>query len=368
MLHVIIKETKDFLRDRANLFFFLMFPVILVFLLGNLLHSMDKAEEVIGDIRVHYLVRTDNELHRMAVEGFIKALEDDRNISFQQTADLEASKLMAGRDEITAVVIFAGEPMEINIYEGTNHIKNRTIGAIMNGFVLTNKALGAVFKANPAALTAGAGEQPDLVKQKDLGVNRTMLDYYAVTMIAMVCFMSVILGSGAFIGERQNKTMNRLLIAPKNKISLFFSKILGMLPQTILQIAIIMLCSVFIFDANYASSLQDNIYLFFMFFIVTLTMISIGAVAGLFIKVNPMAVMFPILWVMMFLSGTYSKEINISGVSDRMPIYIIQEAAFDLTVFGRYERCNFVIVICILITVIMLSIGAYAFSRKEEER
>ena len=359
---------KDFLREKTNLFFFLMFPVVLVFLLGNLLGSMDQAEGTIGEIKIHYLVNTERVFHTITIDGFVTALEDDKNISFERSVDLEASKILAGRDEITAVVEFTGEPMQINIYEGTNHIKNRTVGAIMNGFVQMNKAYLTILKTIPNTMPIIAEESVGYVKQKDLGINRTMLDYYAVTMMAMVCFMSVILGSAAFSGERQNRTINRLMIAPKNKAVLFLSKILGLMPQVILQIAIIMIFSVFVFHANYATSWMDNVYLFLVFFVVTLTMISIGAVVGLFLKANPMAVIFPILWVMMFLSGTYSKEVNITGVTDRMPIYQIQEAAFDLTVFGRYGKCNSVILSCLILTAIMLFLGAFVFSRKEEER
>ncbi len=368
MLQIIIKEMKDFLREKTNLFFFLMFPTVLVFLLGNLLGSMDQAEEAVGEIKIHYLVDTDQEIQSIVIEGFVKALEDEKNISFERTKDLETSKSLAGRDEITAVVEFIGEPMQINIYEGTNHIKNRTVGAIMTGFVQMNKSYFAIGKTLPNALAGVSTEQADYVKQKDLGVNRTMLDYYAVTMMVMVCFMSVILGSAAYSVERQNKTINRLLIAPKHKAVLFLSKVLGLVPQVIIQIAIIMVCSVFIFHANYASSFLDNIYLFVTFFLVTITMVSIGVVLGLVLKTNPMAVIFPVLWVMMFISGTYSKEVNISGVTERMPIYKIQEAVFDLTVFGRYGKCNRINLSCILITIIMLSIGAYIFSKKEEER
>ncbi len=368
MIQIIIKEMKDFLREKTNLFFFLMFPVILIFLLGNLLVSMDQAEEAIGEIKIHYVMDTVQEPNTIAVLSFIAALEDEKNISFRRSADLEASKMLVGRDELTAVVEFTGDPMQINIFEGSNHIKNRTVGAMMNGFVQMNKAYVSILKTIPNTFPIGAGEQTDYVKQKDLGANRTMLDYYAITMMVMVCFMSVILGSTAFSGERQNRTINRLLIAPKNKAVLFLAKILGLVPQVLLQISIIMVCSVFVFHASYAATWTQNLYLFAMFFIVTLTMISIGAVVGLFLKANPMAVIFPILWVMMFISGTYSKEVNISGVSDKMPIYQIQQAAFDLTVFGRYEKCTSVILTGLAITILMLAIGAFAFSRKEEER
>ncbi len=368
MIQVIIKEVKEFLREKTNLFFFLMFPVVLIFLLGNLLGAQDKAEKPIGEIKLQYLINTENEFDRGAIESFIKATKDDQNIFFEQSTDLEASKILAGRDEITAVLEFQGDPLAINIYEGTDNIKNRTVSAIMNGFLQTCKALSAVKKISPEALKAGIGEPGDYVKQKDLGLNRTMLDYYAVTMMVMICFMSVLLGSMTFVEERQSKTINRLLIAPKNKLVLFFSKILGLMPQTILQIMLIMAVSLIFFDAHYATSWIDNLYLFVMFFLVTLVMISIGAVIGILFKTNPSVITFPFLWVMMFLSGTFSRYVNIKGVTELMPAYQIQEAAFDLTVFGRYDRCNTVIISSIILTMIMLILGAFIFSRKEEER
>ena len=77
-----------------------------------------------------------------------------------------------------------------------------------------------------------------------------------------------------------------------------------------------------------------------------------------------MATIMPVNWVMMFVSGTYSKEIFIDGVTQAMPIYQLQEAAFDLAIFGRYERANTIIAACIVITVIMLVIGARSFCRR----
>ncbi|MBH1940990.1 ABC transporter permease [Mobilitalea sibirica] len=368
MFHIIMKETKEFLREKTNLFFFLMFPVVLVFLLGNLLGSMDNAEEAIGSIKVQYLIETENIYHAMAVEGFISSVEDDESIIFDKATDLDSAKNMAADEAIDAVVVFQGEPLKIQIYEGRNNIKNRTVSAIMNGFIQTNKSMSAIIKTVPDVLSSGITLQDDMIKQKDLGVNRSMLDYYAVTMMTMICSMSIILGSAAFKGERQNKTVNRLIIAPKNRVTLFLAKILGMVPQTILQIVLLMVVSVLFFNAHYAGNIIDNVYLFFMFFIITLCMISIGAVIGLLIKGSPVVILMPFIWIVMFFSGSYSKEVYIKGFSDAMPIYQIQEAAFDLAVFGRYGRANIVIITSIIVMFFMLTLGAVIFSRKEGER
>lgn len=368
MFNIAIKETKEFLRDKMNLFFFLMFPVILVFLLGNLLSSMDKAEETVGMINIKYLVETENPYQLAAIQSFIRSAGDNKNLTFEETDDLEAAKQLAGEDEITAAVLFRGEPMEIKIYEGSKHIQNRTVGAILNSFAQTNKAVSTVIKTTPEVLTQANDQSKEYIKQKDLGVNRTMIDYYAVSMVVMISFMSALIGSGAFVGERDNKTINRLIVAPQSRVIIFLQKILGLVPQVVAQISAIMLISTFVFNANYAADLGSNLYLFLMFFIVTLCMISIGAVIGLLIKANPMVLIMPVLWIMMFFGGTYSKEINIKGLTDAMPMYQIQQAAFDLSVFGRFGKANMVIIICSLVMVIALAFGAFIFSRKEEER
>jgi len=370
MFNIIIKEMKDFFRDKTNLFFFIMFPTILVFLLGSLLKSMDKSEEAIGEIKIQYYVETENPYQLMAIESFAETAGDNESIFFEKAEDFTAAKKLAGEDTIAAAVLFTGDPLTIQVFEGSSRIKSRTVSAILNSFVQTNKAISTVMATAPEAV-AGLdtnGEQTDYIQPKDLGVNRSMIDYYAVSMVAMIGFMSMLLGAGAFVGERQNRTINRLIIAPQNRVSLFLQKIFGMVPQVVLQIAIIMSVSMLLFHAHYAATLADNLYLFFLFITITLCMISIGAVVGLVTKANPMIIIMPVLWLMMFFGGTYSKEVNIKGFTDAMPIYRIQQAAFDLAIFGRYEKANTVIIICSSIMVGALAVGAFLFSRKEEER
>jgi ABC-2 type transporter. len=366
MFQIIIKETRDYLRDKSNVFFFLIFPVILVFLLGNLLSSFDHAEERVGELKIHYVTETESLKDIMSVGKFIDSIQDNKNIIFEESNDLDTSVQMAVDGRVDAVVIFENEPLEIHIHEGVNRIKNRAVTGIMNGFSRYNKAVNIISGNSPRNIADFTDDGTNYIIHKELGIRRTMLDYYAITMLTMICFMSVMLGAVCFMGERDGRTIQRLKIAPINQVKLFFGKVLGLLPQTVLQVVIIMTFSTVLFKARYARDFFDNLYLFFMFVAVGFAMISIGAVYGLFIKVNPMVSMMPIVWLMMFLSGTYSKEIYIEGITRYMPMYQVQEAAFDLAVFGRYKKATAVIVICLILSAIMLAVGAVGFSRKEE--
>lgn len=367
MLQIILKETREFLRDKSNVFFFFIFPVVLVFLLGNLLASMDNAEEVIGEVNIHYVIETESAVDIASVKEFIKGVEDNKNIFFEESDDLDASVRMVSDGRADAAVLFRNDPLEIHIFEGPDRVKNRTVYGLMNGFSQFNKAVNIIAGSNGQIPAGPADYESGYIMHKDLGVSRTMLDYYAITMMTMMCFMSILLGAVCFMGERQGRTVSRLKIAPVSQVKLFFGKIFGLLPQTVLQTVILMVLSTVLFGANYAANLKDNLHLFFMFTVVSFSMISVGAVYGLFTDINPMACIMPVAWAMMFLSGTYSKEIFIDGISQYMPMYQVQEAAFDLAVFGRVQKANMVIMVCLLLSAAMLAAGALGFSRKEEK-
>jgi ABC-2 type transport system permease protein len=238
---------------------------------------------------------------------------------------------------------------------------------MLSGFIQNNKIISTVMQAAPQSLTTLPDAREDYTVQKDLGVKRSMIDYYSVTMVVMIALMSMLAGSSAFLSERQNKTINRLIAAPQNRVSIFLQKVAGMIPQTLLQITVIMGFSILVFGANYGATLQSNLYLFLLFFVITFCMISLGVIFGLFIKSSPFVVIMPVLWLMMFFGGTYSKEVHIEGFSDYLPNYLFQQAAYDVAIFGRYDKANHIIVICLGITILALAIGAWIFSRKREE-
>jgi ABC-2 type transport system permease protein len=368
MFNIVIKETKEFIREKSYLFFFILFPVLLVFLLGSLLNETDIAESAIGKLQIEYQNDTGDPYQVAAIEGFIDAMNQEATVNFRRTENFEKEKEAAGKDEITAVVRFSGNPLKIQVYEGSNRVKNRTVQAILNGFIQSNKTFAAVTNAAPESLAGFKAESIDYTVEKDLGVERSMIDYYAVSMVVMIAFFSMLVGANAFLGERENKTINRMIIAPQNRISMFLQKVCGMAPQSILQIAIIMILSVVVFKASYGATVISNLYLFLLFFVITFCMVSLGAIVGLLFKISPFILIMPVVWIMMFLGGTYSKELEIEGVSNIMPNYIFQKAAFDVAIFNRYELANRVILGCVLTTIVALSVGAYLFYRKEEER
>lgn len=99
-----------------------------------------------------------------------------------------------------------------------------------------------------------------------------------------------------------------------------------------------------------------------------MTLSCVGVSLGLFVKGNPLIKFGPILWLMMFFSGTFSKELYIKGVTPYIPMYQLQQAAFELTIFSKKEKVLFIILIELIISIIFIVFGVIKFNKMQDER
>jgi ABC-2 type transport system permease protein len=359
-------QILELLRDKGNLFFIAFFPSVLVFLLGNLLTNLDFADDKIQPINLQYSVETRDNADRSVVEAFLAELGQNSAINLSRSEDFTKTEAMVNSGALSAAVLFS-EPLEINIYHGHDSVQNRAVDTIFAAF---SRQLGA-FRTVGSYLSGAAAEganpnMPELVEDKDLGYNRTMLDYYAVAMIVMILFMGGSMSGAGVIQEGQlDGTLSRCLASPKSRVSIYVQTVLACIPQNILQVGIVMLTSVLIFGAHYANTFPLNLLLFFTLFIAGVAVNSLFSIVGIFIKANPALVLMPVIWIIMFISGTFSKEIYIQGVTEYSPIWYIQNAAFDLTVFGRTGKCLTVLAASSAVLLITIVTGSLLFRRKE---
>jgi ABC-type multidrug transport system permease subunit len=233
----------------------------------------------------------------------------------------------------------------------------------------TNASAAPAPATNAASMTTPAADLTALqprVEEKTYGISRTMIDYYAITMIVMMFFMgNAISSASAFYNQRKDGTLRRILASPQRKVSIYLQMVLQSVPQNLAQVLVAMLISVTVFGAHYAVSWQLNVLLFVMLFIAGFAASSLFLVLGIFIRVNPMLVFVPVMWVFLFVSGTFSKQIFIPGFTTVMPPYLIQTAAFDLTLFGNIGPSIIVVFVSIALIVASTLLGCALIRRKD---
>jgi ABC-2 type transport system permease protein len=299
---------------------------------------------------------------------FTKALDETDGIKLISSDDFSAAKISVNEKKSDAAVLLK-EPFEIEVYQGLDNIKNRAAKMIFEGFARSYGVVSAVYEMTPDKVQAAVRDASDsadaLLKDYDLGYSRSMLDYYAVTMIVMIMFMGGALGGASSLyEERNNHTLARMIVSPKNRINIYIQLIMGKLPQSVVQVLAVMLVSTIFFGAHYANTVFQNIILFLMLLIASMAISAVAMILGILVKFNPTALLLSVMWVLLFLSGSFSKEVSIPGFTEYSPPYLIQAAAFDLTVFGREGKSLIVMAVSVAILIVATVFGARLFNRK----
>ena len=368
MLSIILNEVRSFLRSGSNLFFTVFFPCACVFFLGTFLESVEVSDEAVGELKLAYCVDGGDVYSAAAFEEFISSLVNEGVLSAEKVSADKISGFSA--EAYSAAVELNGS--DIVIHSGRDKIKNRTVKAVFDSYTRTAAAYMSAAAVNPAALadvrisgSSGSegsdGEGESFVTHRDLGTNRSMMDYYAVTMTVMILFMgSCIRGAGVYEDEHTNFTISRLDASPVSRTAVFFGKIIGSLPMVLIQILSVMLVSTLLFGAHYCNTVSGNLLLAAMFIIVSLAALSVGVFLNLiFPRIPAGLLIMPLLWLAMFFSGTFAMDIHVPGLTECMPMYLIQRAAFDLTVFGRTGKALRVIAVSVAVFAVMLVLGRF---------
>jgi ABC-2 type transport system permease protein len=364
----------ELLRSKFTLFFSLLFPSLMVFILGTMLTNLDNPEGTIRPFELAYIIDSDDPVTVRTAETVVAQFEDVEQVNFVESASLVSAEQRLKEGELGAVVVFA-EPFGIEIREGLDETQNRAVRSIFDGVARLYGTINVVMSkasdgTDPSALVASSLASleiaPVRVEEKTYGISRTMIDYYAISMVVMIFFMSSAISSAStFYGQRRDGTLRRVLASPQSRVSVYLQMVLQSIPQNLVQILVVMLVSVAVFDAHYAATWQLNVLLFVMLFAVGFAVSSIFLVLGIFIRVNPMLVIMPVMWVLLFMSGTFSKQIFIPGVTTVSPPYLVQTAAFDLTLFGNIGPSVVVLFVSLALIAVSTLVGCMLINRKE---
>lgn len=361
---IIIKEIREFFRNPASVFMGLLFPVLLVFFLGTMLQGIDIADYDIGEINIQYSVSDADKQSASAFESFLGGIDV---IKSGRNNDREKALSAADSGEIDAYVELADG--EIRLYSGKNSIANRALVSVLNSYIAVSDTYYKIAAINPSMLMnlSGTETESSFVEQEGLGISRSMIDYYAISMAVMMIFMShIIMGAEAFNDEKKTYTMARLYTSPLGKLKIFFGKIIGILPSAVICNLTIMLFSAYGFGAHYCDNFGGNVIIFLMLCCCSAAAIAFGMLVGIIIKAPPEGVVIPVAWALLFFSGSFSKEIFFEGFSTNLPPYLIQQAAFKLTLYNESASALTVIAAALGVSVVLAALGAVVFSRKKE--
>ena len=220
--------------------------------------------------------------------------------------------------------------------EGSNPTRSMTIAA---------RVTEAGIKAMAELLTtrmglANDGGLPVTVQASYLygGKEFDTMDFVAPVYVAfMVMFFVFLLSCIAFLRERSQGTMERLLATPVNRVEIVLGYMLGLGLFALIQSAVILFFTVWALNIHYLGSLG---LLFLVIAMLAVVGVSLGMLASAFARNEFQVVQFiPLLIIpQILLGGSFWAVSDLPGIlrpiGHLMPIYYANEALRDIMLKG----------------------------------
>ncbi len=322
MYHVYLVARKDLtelFRNRLGLMMLIIMPVFMMTMVGFIFPSnqglgkvtlavanmdqsygLQKGQLSTSGLIVNYLNRMDNFTITQ-----VSSMDDVRNMI--QLGEVEGgvvipenftTSLMSGRQGTIIIVNDQSNPQMSALLQGAMTIIFQQIGTVF--------AEQKIMALNPTLKNVIAVIQPLTVKsQGAVPGNYSYFEFMAPGIMAMNVMMSVMTGLPAAIShEREVGTLDGMMVAPINRLSIILGKTLAQTMRGLLQGTLILFLAVTLFGVTIQGSL---LLIFGLLLLDVFSFVGIGIVITSFAKDQETAtmMMMTIMFPMMFLSGVF---------------------------------------------------------------
>lgn len=335
-----VSIAKGFVRDKAALFFAILFPLMFLVLFGGLFDTDEapRSEVVlIGDVPL-----VDNlppEAARAFDDTFEVARSDDREEALEQVrkGDVDGAIEMEGNQLIAH-------------YTMTDQTGAAQLAGTLRAFV---------DGANVAA--SGAPPTYEFVPERVEDDSLSAIQFMTPGLLGWAVAMSAAFGAAATLqGWRQTKLMRRLQLAPVRTPTIVAARVFVTVAIALVQMAIFLGLG----TAAFGLKLQDSWWMALPVVMVgTLCFMAVGLLAGAMAKTTEGAVNMANFLVlpMAFLSGSFfpldAAPDWLQSISKALPLYHLNQGMLDVMVRGEGAMsalpaigilAAFTVVVCLL--------------------
>ncbi|HDQ06619.1 MAG TPA: ABC transporter permease [Candidatus Bathyarchaeota archaeon] len=352
-LRIAWKDLMELFRNRMGLVLLILMPIFMMVMVGFIYPSETSMKNVpialvnedagfggynLSSTFITMLSRINDNASMMTLKD-ASSLEDVRGMI--QAGDAEGGIIVSS--DFTADIM-GGQQGTITIVTDQS---NPQMSAIIQA------VLSEVFKQMGTALAQqNVAEQLNLDPSKALAVvepfnvqvkgsvegDFSYFDFIAPGIMAMTVMMSVMTGLPAAIShEREVGTLDGIMVAPINRLSVILGKTIAQMARGILQGVLILVLAMVLFGVT----VHGNILLVFVLLLLgVFSFVGLGVVLTSFAKEQETAVMLmtTITFPMLFLSGVFfpieQMPWFMQAVSKALPLTYVADALRKVMVLG----------------------------------
>lgn len=290
-LHIAWKDTRVTARNRSAVIILLVFPSVLILILGLAFGGLGGGPQFGGiPVAIVNLDRgsaTEDKTATVSIGAEITdALVDDRElgeiVDITTSGDTDATREAVASGELAAAVIIPadftesieeGDPTTLEVLQDPGSTVAagvwtgivRSIASRVSGEVIAVRTAveavaktGVIAGAGMSAVTSSAvaaASKADALGAVTVADARaaekrqtTPLDYYAASMTAMFLLFGCMFGAFSFVEERSTQTMQRMLSSPTPSTSIVGGKLLAVVLLGIGQFGVLYLFTRLVLD------------------------------------------------------------------------------------------------------------------------
>jgi ABC-2 type transport system permease protein len=372
ILNIKLKEIKIQFKQKRVLAIMIIFPIVLMVILGTVFND-DSNGGAIEDFNVAYEFIGEGSITK-ATQSMMEDLSSTEDIIFTKVENQSEAMEDIKSVKYACFIVVNEDLKEIKIYENERfNFEASIMETIMSTFVQRYNTIVEIVKVNPQLL---ANLPEDIISNKKfVSINSveptrtaSALDYYGVTMLTLIILYSSMSGAYATKSEKLKKTMDRMVIAPINKMNIFIGSTLGTVLSTIIQMIIVFSFSKYILKVYWGEHIVAVLLIILSLIIMS---VSMGIAAGYIFK-NDSAMdgfLNLLIPVMAFLGGAYT---NVTGIDNKIfvlisklsPVKWVNSTIFNIVYNNNFSDFGITIVINIGIAVLLMVISTISFNKE----
>jgi ABC-2 type transport system permease protein len=378
------KDTMELFRNRMMLVMLILMPLLMMVMVGYMYSSTSLSNVPFA------LANQDSGYGNSKVgsQTFTMVLEQINNstgmMKFSNVSSADEIKTLVKNGEINGGIVIPSNFTEslltgqqgtiIIITDDSNPQMSETIKAVLKSVfdqMGTMLAQQNVLRLNSSVSynTSLAIVKPYTVTTEGIVEGTTnYFDFIAPGIIAMTVMMSVMTGLPAAISqEKEVGTLDGMMVAPINRLSVILGKTLAQTARGLLQGAIILGLAVGLFGVT----IHGNILLVFgLLLLGVFSFVGLGIVLTSFAKDQETAtiMMTTIMFPMMFLGGVFfpiqQMPWFMQGISKFLPLTYASQALRKVMVLGAdIPAISTELIIMIVFGVVMIAIAVPVFKK-----
>jgi ABC-2 type transport system permease protein len=364
-LQIILKEIKRNIRDYKANTMMVLFPIVLIIILGAAFSGIFKGGMDLGGMSVLYTIDAEDSdpVFESAFNSFRQHLSGEMGLVFEETTDFDKGLRDIEDNKYAAYLHITGDPLRIDMYKNktrsvTSGIVENAVAAFIDSYVTINVAA----RNNPAVLSELQADDADYVRIRSLDRKRQpgATDYYAIAMLTLILLYSSQTGFWGIRSEIEGRTAARILCAPVYKYQYLTGKILGSIFVTIVQGFIVLMFSKLVLKAYWGEDLLTVAVLVITYSVMA---VSLGAALAFVLRSGEAAngLLNTIIPILVFLGGGYVPVYvmgdSFSKLSVISPVRWINSALLNLIYDGNYSDVPISIAINLGLSVLFISVA-----------